>query len=106
MFIPSDQILGEGPMNFVPQSRADCIANRAASTFARIDNKTPVILCCPVLRIGQVQFWYLYETECGGPSMPVRHDWTRDEIRHIHSLSLPELLFRAQTVHRQFHRPE
>ena len=38
--------------------------------------------------------------------MPVRHDWTRDEIRHIHSLSLPELLFRAQTVHRQFHRPE
>ena len=38
--------------------------------------------------------------------MPVRHDWTRDEIRHIHSLPLPELLFRAQTVHRQFHRPE
>jgi biotin synthase len=38
--------------------------------------------------------------------MPVRHDWTRDEIRHIHSLPLPELLFRAQTIHRQFHRPE
>jgi biotin synthase len=38
--------------------------------------------------------------------MPVRHDWTREEIRHIHSLPLPELLFRAQTVHRQFHRPE
>jgi biotin synthase len=38
--------------------------------------------------------------------MSVRHDWTRDEIRRIHSLPLPELLFRAQTVHREFHRPE
>jgi biotin synthase len=38
--------------------------------------------------------------------MSVRHDWTRDEIRHIHSLPLPELLFQAQTVHREFHRPE
>jgi biotin synthase len=35
----------------------------------------------------------------------IRHDWTRDEIRNIHNLSLPELIFRAQLVHREFHEP-
>jgi len=35
----------------------------------------------------------------------VRHDWTDAEIRSIHDLSLPELLFRAQSVHREFHDP-
>jgi biotin synthase len=33
----------------------------------------------------------------------LRHDWSREEIRDIFQLSLPELLFRAQTVHREFH---
>ena len=36
----------------------------------------------------------------------IRHDWTRDEIREIHNLALPELIFQAQTVHRQFHAPD
>jgi biotin synthase len=36
----------------------------------------------------------------------LRHDWTRDQIRALHSLALPELVFRAQTVHRKFHEPE
>ncbi|MBI2391795.1 MAG: biotin synthase BioB [Deltaproteobacteria bacterium] len=31
----------------------------------------------------------------------VRHDWTVHEIREIHDLPLPELLFRAQGVHRE-----
>ncbi len=31
---------------------------------------------------------------------PVRHDWTLSEILSIHDLPLPELIFRAQTVHR------
>ena len=35
--------------------------------------------------------------------MPVRHDWTRDEIRDIYQLPFPELIFRAQIVHREFH---
>jgi len=35
----------------------------------------------------------------------VRHDWTNAEIRSLHDLPLPELLFRAQTVHRAFHDP-
>jgi len=35
----------------------------------------------------------------------IRHDWTLDEIEHIHSLPLPELVFRAQTVHRGLHDP-
>lgn len=38
--------------------------------------------------------------------MPIRHDWTREEIRQIYRLPLPELIFRAQTAHRAFHKPE
>jgi biotin synthase len=37
---------------------------------------------------------------------PTRYDWTREEIRAVYDLPLPELIFRAQTVHREFHRPE
>jgi len=36
-------------------------------------------------------------------STPVRHDWTREEIRAIHDLPLLDLAYRAATVHRQFH---
>lgn len=35
--------------------------------------------------------------------MQMRHDWTRGEIREIFRLPLPELIFRAQTAHRQFY---
>ena len=35
-----------------------------------------------------------------------RHDWTETEIRQIHDLPFPELIFRAQTVHREHHRPD
>src|ERR1039458_6318034 len=38
--------------------------------------------------------------------MPIRHDWTREEIREIHALPLPELIFQAQLVHRKFNRPD
>jgi biotin synthase len=38
--------------------------------------------------------------------MQLRHDWTRDEIRQIFKLPLPELIFRAQLAHREFHRPD
>jgi biotin synthase len=31
----------------------------------------------------------------------VRHDWTREEIRALFRLSFPELIFRAQTLHRR-----
>ena len=36
----------------------------------------------------------------------LRHDWTLDEIRQIHDLPLPGLLYRAQTAHREHHDPE
>jgi biotin synthase len=36
----------------------------------------------------------------------LRHDWTRDEIRQIFTLPLPELIFQAQLAHREFHRPD
>lgn len=38
--------------------------------------------------------------------MQIRHDWTRDEIRAIFNAPLPDLIFQAQSVHRQFHQPE
>ncbi len=41
--------------------------------------------------------------------MPVdsemRHDWTRTELRFIHDLPIPELMYRAQSVHRSYHDP-
>jgi biotin synthase len=36
----------------------------------------------------------------------VRYDWNRESIAAIYRTALPELIFRAQTVHRQFHDPE
>ncbi len=36
----------------------------------------------------------------------IRTDWTLDEIQTIYNLSFPELIYRAMTVHRQFHDPQ
>ena len=36
----------------------------------------------------------------------IRHDWSLEEIRLVHDLPLPELLYRAQTAHRAYHDPE
>ncbi|GMM93909.1 biotin synthase BioB [Qipengyuania sp. MTN3-11] len=36
----------------------------------------------------------------------IRTDWTRDEIADLFDLPFTELLFRAATVHRQYHPPE
>jgi biotin synthase len=35
----------------------------------------------------------------------LRSDWTREEIKHIYRQPLPNLLFSAQTLHREFHDP-
>ena len=35
----------------------------------------------------------------------IRHDWSLDEIEAIHELPLPDLVYRAQTVHRAHHDP-
>ncbi len=35
----------------------------------------------------------------------VRHDWTNDEIADIYNLPLLELVYKAATIHRQFHDP-
>jgi biotin synthase len=35
----------------------------------------------------------------------LRHDWTGADLRAIHDQPITELLFQAQTVHRQFHDP-
>lgn len=36
----------------------------------------------------------------------IRHDWSLPEVRAIHDLPLPELVFRAQEVHRENHRAD
>jgi len=36
----------------------------------------------------------------------LRHDWKRAEVEAIYRTALPELVFRAQTIHRQFHAPD
>lgn len=35
----------------------------------------------------------------------IRHDWTRAEVRELFALPLPELLYRAQSLHRRFFDP-
>jgi biotin synthase len=35
----------------------------------------------------------------------IRHDWTRGEVRALFDLAFPELMFRAQTIHRQHFDP-
>jgi biotin synthase len=41
-----------------------------------------------------------------GATRDVRHDWKRAEVEAIYRAGLPELMFRAQTIHRQFHSPD
>src|SRR5882762_4367734 len=38
--------------------------------------------------------------------MEIRHDWARDEIRHIYHLPVPDLIFQAQLAHRAFHKAD
>jgi biotin synthase len=35
----------------------------------------------------------------------VRHDWSVPEIEAVYTFPLPDLVFRAQTIHREHHRP-
>ncbi len=44
-------------------------------------------------------------TRSGEPPAALRHDWTREELRALFALPLPELIFRAQAVHRQYFDP-
>ena len=39
------------------------------------------------------------------PEIEVRHDWSLDQVRSIFELPFNELLFQAQTVHRQYFDP-
>lgn len=39
------------------------------------------------------------------PLEEIRHDWTVKEVQDLFALPFNDLLFRAQTVHRQFHDP-
>jgi biotin synthase len=39
------------------------------------------------------------------PAAAPRHDWTREEVRALFDLPFPDLMFRAQSVHRQHFEP-
>jgi biotin synthase len=41
-----------------------------------------------------------------GAAQNVRHDWQRAEVQAIYRTALPQLVFRAQTIHREFHAPD
>ena len=38
-------------------------------------------------------------------ALALRHDWTVAEIEAIYAAPLPDLIFRAQTIHRAYHHP-
>ena len=39
------------------------------------------------------------------PEATIRHDWALAEVRALHDLALSDLVFRAQTAHREHHAP-
>ena len=41
----------------------------------------------------------------GNPMTAVRHDWSRGEVEALFALPFNDLIFRAQSLHRQFHDP-
>src|SRR5579885_85431 len=38
-------------------------------------------------------------------AVPLRHDWTREEVRALFALPLAELVFQAQSAHRRYFDP-
>jgi biotin synthase len=39
-------------------------------------------------------------------SAEIRHDWTTEQVEALYHLPLPELIYRAQVVHRRYHAPD
>ena len=39
------------------------------------------------------------------PPASLRHDWTTEDVQALLALPFPELMFRAQSVHRAHHDP-
>jgi len=37
---------------------------------------------------------------------PLRYDWEKSEVQAIYETALPELVYRAQSTHREFHAPD
>jgi biotin synthase len=46
-----------------------------------------------------------HDTSPRPPLHPLRHDWTREEVRALFALPFPELIFRAAAVHRETFDP-
>jgi biotin synthase len=106
MLIAQGQSLGESPGDFRTQIRSHLDRKPACGNFcsnSEPDTCYSLLSSTPYRKFPILIFM---KTECRASPVQVRHDWARDEVRRIYSLPLPELLFRAQTVHREFHCPE
>ncbi len=66
-------------------------------------NQAPHTLPCKGESLPRTRSGVGEQSEPGGGT--VRHDWTREEVRALFALPFPELMFRAQSVHRLFFDP-
>lgn len=55
--------------------------------------------------MGSRHFLEMNSTPATNPSQ-LRYDWTTNEIESVYELPLPDLIFKAQTVHRTYHRAD
>ena len=47
----------------------------------------------------------IIDCDTAGPIGTIRYDWTREQVRTLFELPFPDLMFRAQTVHRAHFDP-
>src|ERR1700730_17860675 len=57
------------------------------------------------LALGGMQL-FENQSEITATKTPLQHDWSREEIRRIYRQPLPDLLFSAQLLHREYHDPK
>jgi len=58
-----------------------------------------------IVRIKEVRLSLLQDLPLHTPASPIRHDWTRAEVRALFELPFTELVFRAAAVHRAHFDP-
>jgi biotin synthase len=62
----------------------------------------PLVTCVTILE-GESRLMNHSTLAAEAATPALRHDWQRGEVTSIYRTSLPALVYRAQTVHRQFH---
>src|SRR5216684_1324128 len=65
----------------------------------------PLVTCVTILQ-GESRLMNHSTLAAEAATPALRHDWQRGEVASIYRTPLPSLVYRAQTVHRQFHAPD